>query len=126
MHLVIADDSAEMRWLVRRILAPRFADITEAADGRELLWCVLQHVRERPRDGLVIVADVCMPVYDGLDVLDACGELDYHVTPIVITSFPSLAVRARVAEIGGVLVPKPFAMGELRRAVESVCAPLSP
>jgi len=119
-RLLIADDSPDMRRLIRAVLADRFDDIVEAADGRELFWLLVHNsYADEPRR-MILIADVFMPVYSGLDVLAACDDLDYHVPTVVITSFPSPDVRERVAALGGVLVAKPFATDELRRAVDAI------
>jgi CheY-like chemotaxis protein len=120
-RLLIADDSPDMRRLIRSVLGGRFDEVLEAADGRELFWHLLHCSYQGDPRPVVLVADVFMPVYSGLDVLAACNELDFKVPTVVITSFPSQAVEDRVAELGGVLVAKPFATNDLRRVVDQVC-----
>ena len=122
-RLVIADDSAEMRWFVRSAIGREFREVVEAADGRELFWTLLRaQFSDKPLDlrGLVIITDLYMPAYDGLDVLDAWGELDHRVPTILITAFPSEAVRERAKALGIALLPKPFSTTALREALREV------
>jgi DNA-binding response OmpR family regulator len=118
--LLIADDDADMRALVRATLQRDYPDALELVDGRELFWHLLRtsFANARPRD-LVIVADIRMPAYSGLEVLDAWQDETRAVPCIVITSFPDEDVRARVAGMGATLVAKPFTRGTLRDAVRA-------
>ena len=119
-RLIIADDSADMRWLVRSTLQPEFTDVLEAADGRQLFSLLLRaSLTEGSSEpaALVLIVDVRMPVYDGLEVLDAWQDDEPHIPVIVITSFPDDAVCAEVERLGAILLPKPFSRATLRRVV---------
>lgn len=116
--LIIADDNAHMRWLVRMAFREQFEEIIEAADGRELFWHLVHcSTHGRPSNEVVVITDIRMPTYSGLDVLGAYDELGYHPTTIVMTSFPDSQAYAETRRAGGVLVPKPFATAELVRVV---------
>jgi DNA-binding NtrC family response regulator len=121
-RLVIADDSPEMRWLVRAAVGDRFAEVIEASDGRQLLWTLLRlFMTERDRGpDLVVITDLCMPGYDGLAVLDAWTELACDVPLIVITAFPSVPVRARAQQLGALVLAKPFSTATLRHLIGQV------
>ena len=120
--LLIDDDDADMRALVRATLERDFPDALELAEGRELFWHLLRAsfvgARTPARD-LVIVADIRMPAYTGLEVLGAWQDESLAVPCVVITSFPDDDVRARVAELGATLVAKPFTRSALREAVRT-------
>ena len=119
-RLVIADDSAEMRRFVRNAVGPAFGDVVEVCDGRELFWALLRaRFAARSQPDLVVITDIAMPAYNGLDVLDAWGD-DVAVPTIVMTAFPSEAVRARAARLGVALLAKPFSLARLRRIVQDV------
>jgi DNA-binding response OmpR family regulator len=127
VRLIVADDSAEMRWLVRDALRLSFTDIIEAEDGRQLMWQLLRATigtRREPPTAVLVIADVCMPSYSGLEVLDAWHDDAAPVPMIVITSFPDAIVQARVAALGAVLLPKPFTRAALRAAVHTVAREL--
>jgi len=118
--LIIADDNSDMRNLVRSTLRRDYPDVIEAADGRQLFWQLLRTSfvsAGRTPAQLVVIADVFMPTYNGLDVLDAWHDRATNVPVIVITAFPDDRVRARVRKIGGILLPKPFSRTSLRDAV---------
>ena len=120
-RLVIADDSAEMRWMVRAAIGAQFREVVEASDGRELFWVLLHDAFARTSEAdTVVITDFVMPAYTGLDVLDAWTELEPRVPTILITAFPTALVRARAAELGVGLLAKPFTTTELRRALHEV------
>lgn len=121
-RLVIADDSPEMRRLVRGAIGHRFDEIVEVGDGRALLWTLLRASFQAPGGDAppdVLVSDVCMPGYGGLDVIDAWRELHPAGRALVITAFPDEATRRRAAELGAAMLEKPFSISALRRLVDA-------
>lgn len=118
--VIIADDNPAMRWLVRWMLAGVADEIIEAPDGRTLFWELVRCSYSRdPRD-VTVITDLCMPVYNGLDIVATYDELDFHPSTIVITSYPDPKVSSEVERAGAILVPKPFTTTEFRRMVEHV------
>ena len=118
---MIADDSPEMRWLVRTAVGDQFGEIIEAENGRELFWWLLRaDFRGVPTNTNVIVTDLCMPEYDGLSVIDAWHELVPNGRAILITAFPSDAVRRRAAELGAIMLSKPVSTATLREVISEL------
>jgi DNA-binding response OmpR family regulator len=121
--LVIADDDPDMRALVRSTLHQDFPNAVEVGNGRDLFWNLLcssfAHKGESPHE-MVVVADVRMPAYNGLDVLDAWQDGASDAPIVIITAFPDAEVRARVKRLGAALLPKPFTCAGLRAAVRHV------
>ena len=118
--LIVADDNAYMRWLVLAAFRGRFDEVIEASDGRELFWQLVRCSRTRDASDVVVVTDIRMPECSGLDVLASFDELGYHPKTVLMTSYPDETAYAAAARVGGVLIPKPFAMTELRRVVDQV------
>jgi two-component system KDP operon response regulator KdpE len=121
-RLVIADDNPAMRRLIRTVLADRFDEITEAADGRELFWTLVHAAYDDTDADLTVIADICMPIYSGLDVAAVCDDLGVRVPTVLITSFPSDELRASVERLGYTLIAKPFTTAKLREVVDAVSA----
>lgn len=116
--LIVADDSAEMRWLVTSALERQFDEVIQASDGGELLEQLVHCAQEHAAAEVVVVTDLRMPRYTGLDVIEAYAELAYYPTTVVMTSFPGTDVCARVSQAGAVMLPKPFGARDLRRVIE--------
>jgi CheY-like chemotaxis protein len=68
-RILVVDDDADVRGLVRELLERAGATVREAADGREALR-VLYDVRPE-----VIVLDVTMPELDGWQTLERLRDL---------------------------------------------------
>ncbi len=123
--LVIADDNPDLRALVRVTLGNAFDEVVEVADGRELIWHLLRANMRTHEDrvpDLVVIADVRMPVYDGLEVLSAWEDGEPLVPLVVITSFPTPETLRRANALDAVLVRKPFTQDQLRQAVNEAMA----
>lgn len=116
-RVLIADDSAEQRWTLRLALSMMGFDVHEAADGRELFWALEALARKPNADAELVIADVYMPVYSGLDVLAAWIDAAPQHPLIVITAFPDEVLSKRVAELRATLLPKPFTLADLSRSV---------
>ncbi len=110
-----------MRWLIRSMVGEAFADVSEASDGRELFWQLMRAAYIEDHS-LLVIADVYMPVYDGLQVIDAFRYLGFHVPLLVITAFPNPEMRERVERLGIAMLPKPFTGAQLERAVAALRA----
>ena len=120
--IVIADDSPEMRWLVRSVVESDFDEVVEVADGRQLLWELLRSsfVSNAIATAAVIIADLAMPAYSGLDIIDVWRDLNPATPTILITAFPSEAVRERAARLGAVVLAKPFSTSALRHVISEL------
>ncbi len=116
-RVLVADDSAEQRWTLRLALSMMGFEVTEAADGRELFWALERADRRPVAEPELVIADVYMPAYNGLDVLGAWSESTQRHPLIVITAFPEQMLKRRVQELGALLLPKPFTLAELSRTV---------
>ncbi len=113
-RILVCDDDASLRELVRAVLGPRYA-FTEASDGKEALAAV-QH---DPPDLLVL--DIMLPGLGGLDVLAAirADERISQLPVVVITAWDHAEAQAWSAGADRV-VTKPFDPDVLSSAVEEL------
>ncbi|HEX4382057.1 MAG TPA: ATP-binding protein, partial [Myxococcales bacterium] len=115
-HVLLADDNADMREYIRRLLSPRW-DVTTASNGRE----ALQAVARRKPD--LIITDVMMPVLDGFGLLQEL-RLDEGARKIPVLMLSARAgeeSRVEALEAGATdYLVKPFAARELLARVDSV------
>jgi CheY-like chemotaxis protein len=96
-------------------------EVLEAANGCELFWFAELTGRVRPID--VVISDLCMPGYSGLDVVEAWA--DPVLTPprarvVLMSAFPDREVRRRAEAVGALLLEKPFALGDLCALVRTL------
>jgi signal transduction histidine kinase/DNA-binding response OmpR family regulator len=108
-RVLLADDNADMRDYVRRLLAPAY-DVTAVADGE----AALQAARAQRPD--LLLSDVMMPRRDGFSLLQVLrSDVDTAALPIILLS----ARAGEEARIEGLAagaddyIVKPFSAREL-------------
>ncbi len=117
MKVLIADDHDIIRKGLRQILQDAYPDceITEVADGQELLNSVAQGSYD------LVISDITMPVVSGLEALKILRK-DFPQIPVLILSVHAeelYATRALKSGAHGYLT-KAFAEGELLKAVNAL------
>jgi DNA-binding NtrC family response regulator len=102
--ILVADDSEEMRELVRAWLARKNHDVTiiTAKNGHEVLAMIETLFADGPEQAgpLVVITDYRMPGVDGLSLLDSLAASPFPVPCIVMTSFGDPAMHERFARHG--------------------------
>lgn len=116
-RVLVVDDEASNRGLVRKALEPLGYDVAEAADGEE----AVQAVAARPPD--LVLLDLVMPKLDGYGVLRAIKtDPRTRLIPVVmLTSHDQLVEKIRAVQIGADdYLFKPFNIAELTARVKSL------
>jgi CheY-like chemotaxis protein len=118
-RILVAEDDPEMRRLVADALRKDGHDVIEAKDGGSMLVRLAEAFREdHSLDRIdVIVSDMRMPVWNGLELLERLTEAGWRIPSILMTAFGDDDTRRRAAHVGAMLMEKPLALGELRTAV---------
>jgi signal transduction histidine kinase/CheY-like chemotaxis protein len=113
--ILLADDNADMRIYIRRLLGP-LCDVQSVADGQE----AIEAMRERRPD--LVLADVMMPRLDGFKLVHAIrSDPEFANLPIILLS----ARAGEESEIEGLksgaddYLIKPFSARELIARVET-------
>jgi CheY-like chemotaxis protein len=118
--VLVAEDSADTRTVLRHALASFGYQVVEASDGREAVEMALSECPD------LVVMDLNMPVMDGLAATERIRELRERCgdVPIVAaTAFDTYGMREAALEAGcDAYLLKPFDLDEL----ESVIARLLP
>lgn len=115
--ILVGDDEAVLRALVRATLSSAGYDVLEAADGDE----ALELARSARPD--LIVLDLMMPRRSGLEVLrELRADPELAATPVVmLTARTRAADREAAAEAGADrFLAKPFSPRKLARIVADV------
>lgn len=94
--VVIVDDSAELRLVVRsRLSASGLFDVVgEGADGGEAMILAHQHEPD------LMLLDTSMPVLDGLEALPLVLAVSPRTKVVVFTGFEGRGLAARARELG--------------------------
>ncbi len=114
-RIVLADDNADMRDYIRRLLEHEH-EVVAVGDGRQ----ALEEVRARRPD--LLLSDVMMPVMDGLELLrEVRADPSLRTLPVLLLS----ARAGEEARVGGLEVgaddylTKPFSARELAARVRA-------
>lgn len=113
-RVLVVDDEADIRELVRALLERAGALVREAADGRDALR-LLDDARPD-----VIVLDVTMPGFDGWQTLERIRDLS-DVPVLMLTGHDQELEKVRGLRAGADdYVTKPFGRQELLARVEAL------
>ncbi|RKH73011.1 response regulator [Corallococcus aberystwythensis] len=123
-RILVADDQTEMRTLIRKMLVRRGYEVVEAADGPDLVRVLIEGLTaEESRAPDLIITDVRMPGFTGLEVLARLRREQWNTPVILITAFGDVQLHREALRLGAACVlNKPFDMDELRGAVEVALA----
>jgi len=119
-RILLAEDDAAMRALLARRLCRAGFQVVEACNGIEALERLAYGLASTPRVTFdVIVSDVRMPGYDGLNILASLRQNAAYIPVILITAFGTLATHVKAARLGAyAIVDKPFDLDDLTTLVE--------
>lgn len=107
-HILVVDDDPRITDLLRRVLAYEGYSVATAASGNE----ALNRTLERPPD--LIVLDIMLPGFDGLEVAQRLRAAGDNVPILMLTARDAVADRVKGLETGADdYVIKPFAPDEL-------------
>ncbi|MBI5500705.1 MAG: response regulator [Deltaproteobacteria bacterium] len=117
--ILLAEDDDELRCLMADALRGGGYAVEEAINGADLLAKVGRSLLGQGRHEIgVVVTDIQMPGFTGLEVLAALHSSAPSVPVIVVTAFSSAETRAEARTYGARdFLEKPLDMEELRRAV---------
>ena len=126
-RVLLADDSGEMRVMVSAVLRQQGYDVTEVADGHQLVEILATNLLRKPDDEAgfdMILSDIRMPGFSGLDVLASLHMAGWHLPVILMTAFGSDETRYEADYYGAsYFLKKPFRLEELIEAVYAVAPP---
>lgn len=120
-RVLLADDDDAMRALLACALRRAGFTVVEACSGSELLeWLGFGLESVPPLWFDVIVSDVRMPGFDGLNILASLRQLSIETPVILITAFGTTANHAAAADLGAfALLDKPFDVDDLTTLVRA-------
>jgi CheY-like chemotaxis protein len=116
-RILLADDDAAARDLVKRALAGDGHTVVSTQDGAE----ALEHLQAAAPGFDLLIADVLMPAVDGIAVAEKAVELQPALRVILVSGFADELDRAqhlksKVARV----VAKPITLEGIRAAVKAV------
>lgn len=112
-RILISEDKASMRHMLRQVFEENGFDVIEAADGEE----AVNRIREGAID--LVITDVKMPKADGMTVLKECRAALPRTPVIVMTAFGTIENAVETMRHGAFdYIVKPFSIGEIELKVQ--------
>jgi CheY-like chemotaxis protein len=115
-HVLVVDDDADVRAVVRKVITKLGHQVWDVADGHE----ALRILETSPVD--LIISDVYMAAMDGMELLVRIQQLELDA-PVVVISGGGFKSRDEVLKIAAACgavatLDKPFTVEQLRDTVE--------
>lgn len=114
-RILVTDDAAFMRHMLKDILGKQGHEIFEACNGKDLL----QKIGEVKPD--LITLDITMPEMDGLEALKVMKEKDIKIPVIMCSAMGQQAMVIDAIQLGARdFIVKPFAQDRVLQAISKV------
>jgi two-component system response regulator AtoC len=113
--ILIADDDASIRSLLKQLLSDEGYSVVEATTGTE----VVDKVKETNPD--LVIMDVRMPELDGIEALSKLKVSSPKTSVLIMTAFGSSNNAIRAMELGAFdYITKPFELDKISHTVKRV------
>lgn len=114
-RILVTDDAAFMRHMLKDILGKQGHEIYEACNGKDLL----QKIGEVKPD--LITLDITMPEMDGLAALQAMKDKGITIPVIMCSAMGQQAMVIDAIQLGAKdFIVKPFAQDRVLQAISKV------
>lgn len=125
LHVLVADDDAELRALLSAALLSDGHEVTQAANGREALDALSPVLFAEPKSPPdVIVTDVRMPGISGLTLIAGLRSCGCTTPVIVMSGHDRDRLHDEARRVGAdIAFTKPFEVDDMRTAVMNVIRP---
>src|SRR5437867_277013 len=113
--ILVADDDASIRSLLKQLLSDEGYGVAEAATGTE----VVEKVKDTNPD--LVIMDVRMPELDGIEALSKLKVSSPETSVLIMTAFGSSNNAIRAMELGAFdYITKPFELDKISHTVKRV------
>lgn len=112
-RILVVDDEKGMRDLLRKVLSKEGYEVISAEDGEE----GLNLIKENSFD--IVIADLDMPVMNGIEMIKRAKDFDPNITIIIITAYASIESAVEALKLGAYdYLIKPFEIDELKIVIK--------
>jgi DNA-binding response OmpR family regulator len=124
--VLLVEDDEEMRRMLAAALRRDGLRVAEAANGDDAMAWLAPWAMAGRRDAApdLIVSDIRLPYFSGLEILEGVQITAERVPVILITGFPDDETIERARDLGAACVlAKPFDLADFKRAVRLALRP---
>ena len=116
-RILLADDDAATRDLVKRALVGQGHTVHVTQDGNE----ALEQIKEGGVPFDLLVSDVDMPLLDGLTLAERACSLQPNIRVLMMSGFSDQLDRAKALMGSKVsVISKPFSLDQIRESVRQL------
>src|SRR5437588_12225802 len=113
-HILVADDDAAIRGMLRNFLEMEGYAVSEAQTGGE----VVKLISNGHKVDLLLM-DLKMPEFSGIDVLQQIGTKNLDVPVVLMTAYGTSNVAIKAIELGAHdYIVKPFELEDVLLAIQ--------
>lgn len=118
-NILLADDDAAVRDLVRRALTSDGHTVHVTQDGGE----ALDYFEANAASIAILVSDVDMPGLDGISLAGRAAALKPSLAVVLMSGFSGQLERAGDVKVARLVsISKPFTLEQIKQAVRSVAS----
>jgi two-component system response regulator AtoC len=111
--ILVADDDASIRSLLKQVLTDEGHSVREAATGSE----VVEQVRESGPD--LVIMDIRMPELDGIEALQKVKIASPRTAVLIMTAFGTSNAAIKAMELGAFdYITKPFELEKISHTIK--------
>jgi two-component system response regulator (stage 0 sporulation protein F) len=119
LRVYLAEDDPALRGTIAGLLRKDGHEVVEAEDGIQLM--VDLAANSRPREDILVVTDVRMPMIGGMAILRSLSRAVGRPPVILMSAFATRELRFEAEVLGAIaLFDKPFDLDDLRLVVRRV------
>lgn len=120
-RILLAEDDDETRSGLADLLGAAGFDVEPVASGTEMLETLSSLMLAGPDSPDVIITDVIMPGFSGINVIEELRAEGWRQPIVVISGFDPAVVESRIAALRDVsFLPKPLDPPEIVALVQSL------
>lgn len=113
--ILIVDDHAGIRMLLKEVLANEGYQVHTAATGKEAIECLLKQSYD------LLLLDYQLPVYNGMEVMQRLASKEVQIPTIMMSGMPEQLEESEwLARHVQKIIGKPFNLKEVCELVHSV------
>jgi CheY-like chemotaxis protein len=113
--ILVIDDSAYQRRIIRRFVENQGHQVIEAANGREGLEMITAHAPD------CILLDLIMPETNGFELLEILQKQQSKIPAVVISADVQTSTHKQCKDLGAAaVVNKPVDQEQLRRTISQI------
>lgn len=113
-HILVADDDPSIRTLLHTLFENEGYSVTEAKSGSEVLRLLTSGLRPD-----LMVMDVRMPDFSGMDILQKINEQQLQVQVILMTAYGTSNLAIKAIQLGAYdYITKPFELDDVLLTVK--------